>query len=143
MEACVTPFLWFYHRWRQKSLIFACAGYLGARLVALPACPINPDDFDPQSGPVYSLFTHTLGRLPCKECEDDKLVVIVLTILSNSFCQHSSLGSDTFCARYCRMCFCRISCGSVVQQMHVLNETNDAVQLLRPQGQKRTELIFA
>lgn len=36
------------------------------------------------------------------------------------------------------MCFCRISsCGSVVQQMHFLNETNDAVQLLRPQGQKR------
>lgn len=56
--------------------------------MALPACLTNPEDIDPQSGPVYSLLTHTLGHFPGRKCEVNKLIVIVLTILFDSFCQH-------------------------------------------------------
>lgn len=50
--------------------------------MALPASSTHPDDIDPESGPVYSLSTHTVDHLPVKKCEDNKLMVIVLTILS-------------------------------------------------------------
>lgn len=49
--------------------------------MALPACLTNPEDIDPQSGPIYSLLTYTLGHFPGRKCEVNKLIVIVLTIL--------------------------------------------------------------